>query len=214
MKRWDWRRPGRTSWYLAFRFDILNESNSVQAAVCYVNLADGRWRVSLLRGRNVCARWLILYLANSPVVWRLCGYTKTLYDFSSWDVLTEPCAEVCVLHSSQEEDGGVTTPARCTVHAHGTKVQSVQVQCPVWARPSLSQLGKTVRWRSHLMDCKTFTYVMFFLGRDGSVDIATRYGLDGPGIETRWRWNFPHQSRPALGPTQSPIQRVPGLSRV
>jgi hypothetical protein len=33
-----------------------------------------------------------------------------------------------------------------------------------------------------------------------SVGIATGYGLDGPGIETRWRQDFPHQSRPALGP--------------
>jgi len=25
-----------------------------------------------------------------------------------------------------------------------------------------------------------------FVGRDSSVDIASRYGLDGPGIESRW----------------------------
>ena len=37
-------------------------------------------------------------------------------------------------------------------------------------------------------------------GRDSSVGIATRYGLDGPGIESRWRRDFPHPSRPALGP--------------
>ena len=36
-------------------------------------------------------------------------------------------------------------------------------------------------------------------GRDSSVGIATRYGLDGPGIESRWRRDFPHPSRPALG---------------
>ena len=48
----------------------------------------------------------------------------------------------------------------------------------------------------------------------GSVDgIATGYGLDGPGIEFWWRRNFPHLSRPALGPTQSPVQRVQCLSR-
>ena len=41
-------------------------------------------------------------------------------------------------------------------------------------------------------------------GRDSSVDIATRYGLDGPGIESRWGRDFPQPSRPALGPTQSP----------
>ena len=49
-------------------------------------------------------------------------------------------------------------------------------------------------------------------GRDGSVGIATRYGLNGPGIESRWGRDFPHPSRPALRPTQPPVQWVPGLS--
>jgi hypothetical protein len=47
--------------------------------------------------------------------------------------------------------------------------------------------------------------------RDSSVGIATRYGLDGPGIESRWGRDFPHPSRPALGPTQPPVQWVQGL---
>ena len=50
-------------------------------------------------------------------------------------------------------------------------------------------------------------------GRDSAVGITTRYGLDGPGIESRWGRNFPHPSRPALGITQPPIKWVPGLSR-
>jgi len=49
-------------------------------------------------------------------------------------------------------------------------------------------------------------------GRD-SVGIATRYELDGSGIESRWGQDFPHQCRPALGPNQPPIQWVLGLSR-
>jgi hypothetical protein len=49
------------------------------------------------------------------------------------------------------------------------------------------------------------------MGRDSSVGTATRYGLDGPGIESRWRRDFPHQSRPALGPTQPLVQWVPVL---
>jgi len=36
----------------------------------------------------------------------------------------------------------------------------------------------------------------------------TGYGLDGPGIETRWGRDFPYLSRPALGPTQPPVQWV------
>jgi len=49
--------------------------------------------------------------------------------------------------------------------------------------------------------------------RDSLVVTATRYGLDGSGIESCWERDFPHLSRPALRPTQPPIQWVPGLSR-
>ena len=45
------------------------------------------------------------------------------------------------------------------------------------------------------------------------VGLATRYGLEGPGIESRCGRDFPHLSRPALGPIQPPVQWVPGLSR-
>jgi hypothetical protein len=42
-------------------------------------------------------------------------------------------------------------------------------------------------------------------GRNGSVGVATRYGLQGPRIESRWERDFPHLSRLALGPTQTLI---------
>jgi hypothetical protein len=46
---------------------------------------------------------------------------------------------------------------------------------------------------------------------DSVVGIATHYGLDGPGIESRWRRDFPYPSRRALDSTVSPLQRVPCL---
>jgi hypothetical protein len=54
-----------------------------------------------------------------------------------------------------------------------------------------------------------------FRSRVGVVGTATRYGLEGPGIESRGGGGrgFPHLSRPAPRPTQPPVQWVPGLCR-
>jgi len=50
-------------------------------------------------------------------------------------------------------------------------------------------------------------------GPGSSGGIATGYELDGPEIESPWRRDFLHLSRPALGPNEHPAQWIPGLSR-
>jgi len=45
-------------------------------------------------------------------------------------------------------------------------------------------------------------------GLSSVVGIATGYGLDGPGIESRWGRDFLNLSRLAMGPAQPPVQWV------
>jgi hypothetical protein len=56
-----------------------------------------------------------------------------------------------------------------------------------------------------------YPYIRNVAGRDSSVSIATQYWLDSPGIEYHWRRDFLYPSRPALGPTQTPIKWLPRL---
>ena len=55
-------------------------------------------------------------------------------------------------------------------------------------------------------------YIGFYVGRHSSVGIATCYRLDGPEIESRLEKDFPRPSRPALGPTQRPVEMESLLS--
>jgi hypothetical protein len=70
---------------------------------------------------------------------------------------------------------------------------------------------RNLRW---LLDFwKIYASLALSGSRDCVVGIATRYELDGPGIESLWGRDFPRPSRPVLGTTQLPIRWVPGLSR-
>jgi hypothetical protein len=54
-------------------------------------------------------------------------------------------------------------------------------------------LLKILLWLSALGYCVT-TVLVEDVGRDSSVGIATRYGLEGPGTESRWGRDFPPSS--------------------
>ena len=57
-----------------------------------------------------------------------------------------------------------------------------------------------------------YYYYCYYCGPGSSAGIATDYGLDGPGSNPVKDEIF-RPSRPALGLTQPPVKRVPGLSR-
>ena len=63
------------------------------------------------------------------------------------------------------------------------------------------------------MAVNVLTVVKFNKFDNSSIGIASGYGLDCPGIESRLGRDFPHPFRTALGPDQPPIQWVLGISR-
>jgi len=61
----------------------------------------------------------------------------------------------------------------------------------------LGHLMECIKFLPSLFTCALFNYsTCSSVGRDSSVGIATRYGLDGLGIESRWGRDFPHLSSP------------------
>jgi hypothetical protein len=50
-----------------------------------------------------------------------------------------------------------------------------------------------------------------YVGWKSVVGTETRYGMDGPAIESRCGVSLSHPSRPALGPSQPRVEWVPGL---
>ena len=56
-----------------------------------------------------------------------------------------------------------------------------------------------------------YIYIYTVVGQASSGGMATRYRLQRMGIEFQQGIDFPHLSRPVLGPIQPPIKWVPRL---
>jgi hypothetical protein len=90
---------------------------------------------------------------------------------------------------------------------------------PVTKFSPSSYLGVRKSGQSDIL-CKVYTAleIRIIVRRNSSVDIASRYGLDDPGIESRWgvRFSLPVQAGPGAHPASCTVDTdclSPGLTR-
>jgi hypothetical protein len=102
-----------------------------------------------------------------------------------------------------------------TDFCHSMYVSHPVTTWDIWCIPiSTDRLQKSCPNQGFLVPSHPVNFRVVPLNRQGPgsvVSIATAYGLDGLGIESRWGRDFPLLSRLALRPIQPPVQWVPEL---
>jgi hypothetical protein len=81
-------------------------------------------------------------------------------------------------------------------------------------RTRLGPNNPTAQFAQRFSSCcyRTYWQTCYSVGRDGSVGIATRYGLNGPEIKFRFGRGFLHPSRMTPRPTQPPMKGDWGIA--
>jgi hypothetical protein len=145
------------------------------------------------------------------------GNKYNLSDASLWHTVQRPLTFLQIQLPILLECGAESLGDWCPTFRNSVLVPSSRVEYPM-KNAATGGIRKSDRCECDL--CWLASVDAFFVGylnpqwgRDSSIGIATRNGLDGLGIESRCGRNFPHLSRPALSPTEPPIQWVTGLSR-
>ena len=172
-------------------------------------------------------------LGPKPLIKVFLWFTKDPALYSDGPALPEDT--LCTVHSSRGSPAGWEISAqRLYYYYYYITIVSaywrwVYYKCWIlrnfWNIPMgfkaiyLSKIDRSAKWihpspwrnhNHHHLASRTYFHRLYKLrvGRDRSVGIATRYWLDGPGIESCWGRDLLHLSRPVLGPTQPPVQWV------
>jgi hypothetical protein len=130
------------------------------------------------------------------------------------------CLASCLSHNSNNPKSANVLHILNNQHEYGPVGTTLDL-------PKPCEKGKRLNsWENYVMLCwlvnsywRTFAAPVAIcqvtwcgvMGQNSVVGVVTRYRLGGLGVESHYGQDFPHPSRPALGPTQPSVQWVLGL---